>query len=108
MKYGNTVVSNTYTYMLHVFPNDEGLTWQRDNKYYYYHDSKHRNDWGMSTSSWNSSTRAPLTYDWKPTDSLKANTVIAANTWNYANDIDRGNWKQIAWFKTEKYESLFY
>lgn len=104
LKYGNTVVSNTYTYMLHVFPNDEGLTWQRDNQYYYYHDSNHRNDWNMGTS-WNSSTRAPQTYDWKPTDSLKANTVIAANTWNYANDIDRGNWKQIAWFKTDKYQS---
>ena len=104
LKYGNTVVSNTYTYMLHVFPNDEGLTWQRDNQYYYYHDSNHRNDWDMGTS-WNSSTRAPQTYDWKPTDSLKANTVIAANTWNYANDIDRGNWKQIAWFKTDKYQS---
>ena len=104
LKYGNTVVSNTYTYMLHVFPNDEGLTWQRDNQYYYYHDSNHRNDWDMGTS-WNSSTKAPQTYDWKPTDSLKANTVIAANTWNYANDIDRGNWKQIAWFKTDKYQS---
>ena len=107
LKYGNTVVSNTYTYTLHVFPNDEGLTWQRDNQYFYYNNSSSQSSWEMNNSSyvWNSSSKTPTAYDWKPTDSLKANTVIAANTWNYAQDIDRGHWKQIAWFKTNKYQS---
>lgn len=102
LKKGTEIVSNTYTYTLHVFGKKEGLTWSRPNTYTY-STTGTPNNWKATTVS------SSASYDWKqPAKNLddgqtipylNVNTLILENS-NSQSDAGSNNWKQIAWFKT--------
>ena len=89
LKSGENIISNTYTYTLHVFAQHEGLEFRRINTYHYT-TSSNNNSWIIANNT-NSSS-----YEWKSNNLLRVNTSIskAGNTYG-VND-----WKQIASFST--------
>ena len=94
LKNGNTVVSNTYTYTLHVFAPNEGLDWSRENTYSYnYTDANNKGAWVIKNFYSNNPNPS---IDWTPTTLLKADTYIRQN----ASGSDNNSWKQIASFTT--------
>ena len=93
LKNGNTVVSNTYTYTLHVFAPNEGMDWSRKNTYSYsYTDANNKGSWVIK----NFNNTPNTSIDWTPTTLLKTDTYIRQN----ANGSDNNSWKQIASFTT--------
>jgi uncharacterized repeat protein (TIGR02543 family) len=94
LKNDNTVVSNTYTYTLHVFAPNEGLDWNRVKTYSYnYTNADNKFLWVIK--NYYSNTPKP-SYDWTPTTLLKTATYIRQN----ASGSDNNSWKQIASFTT--------
>lgn len=93
LKYGNTVVSNTYTYTLHVFAPNEGLDWSREKTYSYnYTNADNKYLWVIK----NYQSTPNASHDWIPTTLLKTDTYIRQN----ASGSDNNSWKQIAGFTT--------
>ena len=79
LKNGNTVVSNTYTYTLHVFAPNEGLDWDRVNTYNY---SYSRQEKSTNNTKWIIKDRQTLlnpSHDWSPITLLKTDTYIKQN-----------------------------
>lgn len=114
LKNGTEVVSNIYTYALHVFGKNEGLTWTRSDTYHYtittWLDNWKIVDQGLfATHTYNNSSE----YEWKqPVKKLdngqtipylNANISISENS-NSPSGAGADNWKQIAWFKTGSYK----
>ena len=92
LKKDETIISNTYTYSLHVFAQHEGLEWHRVTTYYI-------NNYSNRTWRINSSTRHTnnyneesnnFSYEWKKISNLRTNMNLQ-NT---------GDWKQITGFTT--------
>ena len=84
LKDGEKIISNTYTYSLHVFAKHEGMDWKLE-KTYTYTNSSNKNDWKISTNTTNSSSN-----EWESKDLLMVNTTINGSS----------DWKQIACFTT--------
>ena len=84
LKNGENIISNTYTYSLHVFAKHEGMDWKLE-KTYTYTNSSNKNDWKISTNTTNSSSN-----EWESKDLLMVNTTINGSS----------DWKQIACFTT--------
>ena len=100
LKNGNTVVSNTYTYTLHVFAPNEGLDWDRVNTYNY---SYSRQEKSTNNTKWIIKDRQTLlnpSHDWSPITLLKTDTYIKQNL----DGSDNNSWKQIAAFTTPSVE----
>ncbi len=85
LKKGSRIVSNPYTYTLHVFAQHEGLDWKLEKTYTYTNSSSNKNDWKISTNTTNSSSN-----EWESKDLLMVNTTINGSS----------DWKQIACFTT--------
>ena len=93
LKNGNTVVSNTYTYTLHVFAPNEGMDWSRKNTYSYsYTDANNKGSWVIK----NFNNTPNTSIDWTPTTLLKTDTYIKQN----ASGSDNNSWKEFAAFTT--------
>ena len=93
LKNGNTVVSNTYTYTLHVFAPNEGMDWSRKNTYSYsYTDANNKGSWVIK----NFNNTPNTSIDWTPTTLLKTDTYIRQN----ASGSDNNSWKEFAAFTT--------
>lgn len=92
LKNGNTAISNTYTYMLHVFAPNEGLDWQRENTLSYSYTDANKYLWVIK----NYQSTPNASHDWIPTTLLKTDTYIRQN----ASGSDNNSWKQIAGFTT--------
>ncbi len=91
LKKGSRIVSNPYTYTLHVFAQHEGLEWQREDIY-----AQSR----TNVSSW-TVINDPSTRNWQASDYLKTKTTILENNSQQSSGSSTDSWKQIAWFKTE-------
>ena len=87
LKDGNSVISNPYTYTLHVFAEHEGLEFRRVDTYKYT-TSDTRNSWKISNNQANQST-----YEWNPNNLLSVNASL-----NHVSDAGANDWKQIAGF----------
>ena len=100
LKNGNTVVSNTYTYTLHVFAPNEGLDWNRVKTYNYSYNTTQQN---TNKDLWiikNYQTTLNPSHDWSPITLLKTDTYIKQNL----DGSDNNSWKQIAAFTTPSVE----
>ena len=100
LKNNNTVVSNTYTYTLHVFAPNEGLDWDRVKTYNYSYNTTQQN---TNKNKWiirNYQTTLNPSHDWTPTTLLKTDTYIKQNL----DGSDNNSWKQIAAFTTPSVE----
>jgi uncharacterized repeat protein (TIGR02543 family) len=86
LKNGNTVISNPYTYTLHVFAQHEGLEFRRINTYKYT-TSNNKDSWKISDNQTNSNSN----YEWKPNNLLKVNASMSG-----VEDVGLNDWKQIA------------
>ena len=92
LKKGSRIVSNPYTYTLHVFAQHEGLEFRRINTYRYTTSSNHES-WNVTSVNLNS-------YAWTSNGTRLVNTSINGAGSNYGvND-----WKQIASFSTNASE----
>ena len=97
LKNGNTVVSNTYTYTLHVFAPNEGMDWSRKNTYSYsYTDANNKGSWVIK----NFNNTPNTSIDWTPTTLLKTDTYIRQNE----SGSDNNSWKEFAAFTTPSVE----
>ena len=92
LKKGSRIVSNPYTYTLHVFAQHEGLEWQREDIY--------AQASRTNVSSW-TVINDPSTRNWQASDYLKTKTTILENNSQQSSGSSTDSWKQIAWFKTE-------
>ena len=92
LKNGEKIISNTYTYTLHVFAQHEGLEWQRED-IYAQASSSNANSWKVGN---NDSNR-----NWQASNYLKTKTTILENNSQQSSGSSTDSWKQIAWFKTE-------
>lgn len=100
LKNNNTVVSNTYTYTLHVFAPNEGLDWDRVKTYNYSYNTTQQN---TNKNLWiikNYQTTLNPSHDWSPITLLKTDTYIKQNL----DGSDNNSWKQIAAFTTPSVE----
>ena len=95
LKKGNMIVSNPYTYTLHVFAQHEGLEWQRE-EIYAQASSYTANSWKVDN---NNSTR-----NWQASDYLKTKTTILENNSQQSSGSSTDSWKQIAWFTTGEFD----
>ena len=95
LKKGNMIVSNPYTYTLHVFAQHEGLEWQRED-IYAQASSYTANSWKVDN---NNSTR-----NWQASDYLKTKTTILENNSQQSSGSSTDSWKQIAWFTTGEFD----
>ena len=102
LKKGSRIVSNPYTYTLHVFAKVEGVNVTKhesidsDNEllYHYYY--------GSNFSYWKASRYYDNSYvsiDWKPTTYLRPSTSIQENSSSQSGAGTDG-WKEFAWYKT--------
>ncbi len=85
LKNGEKIISNTYTYTLHVFAQHEGLEFRRINTYQYTTSSNNDN-WKISSNQTNQSNN-----EWKPNNLLRVNTSMENVT-----NAGQNDWKQIA------------
>ena len=85
LKDGEKIISNTYTYSLHVFAKHEGLEFRRINTYQYTTSSNNDN-WKISSNQTNQSNN-----EWKPNNLLRVNTSMENVT-----NAGQNDWKQIA------------
>ncbi len=85
LKDGEKIISNTYTYTLHVFAQHEGLEFRRINTYQYTTSSNNDN-WKISSNQTNQSNN-----EWKPNNLLRVNTSMENVT-----NAGQNDWKQIA------------
>ena len=85
LKNGENIISNTYTYTLHVFAQHEGLEFRRINTYQYTTSSNNDN-WKISSNQTNQSNN-----EWKPNNLLRVNTSMENVT-----NAGQNDWKQIA------------
>ena len=85
LKDGNTVISNPYSYTLHVFAQHEGLEFRRINTYQYTTNSD-KDNWKISDNQTNHSNN-----EWKPNNLLRVNTSMENVT-----NAGQNDWKQIA------------
>ena len=77
LKNGENIISNTYTYTLHVFAQHEGLEWQRDNIYTY--TAGHNlttNGLTFDYGSWKPKNTNTSPRQWQASDYLKTKTTI--------------------------------
>ena len=95
LKKGNMIVSNPYTYTLHVFAQHEGLEWQRED-IYAQASSYTANSWKVDN---NNSTR-----NWQASDYLKTKTTILENNSQQSSGSSTDSWKQITWFTTGEFD----
>ena len=95
LKKGNMIVSNPYTYTLHVFAQHEGLKWQREDIY--------AQASRTNVSSW-TVINDPSTRNWRASDYLKTKTTILENNSQQSSGSSTDSWKQIAWFKTDEFD----
>ena len=111
LKDGNTVISNPYSYTLHVFgkyegvnvTKNEGLHSTNELKYHY---STNNTFWGFDVNpdNWKASETNQSnyqSYDWQHNSYLRPSTTIQENSAS-ANQSGAGTdgWKEFAWYKT--------
>lgn len=93
LKKGSRIVSNPYTYTLHVFAQHEGLEFRRINTYHY-SDNGNTNYTGWKVTATNNQS-----YEWKPNNLLRVNSSING----VGNTYGVNDWKQIASFSTGEF-----
>lgn len=111
LKKGSRIVSNPYTYTLHVFgkyegvnvTKNEGLHSTNELKYHY---STNNTFWGVDVNpdNWKASETNQSnyqSYDWQHNSYLRPSTTIQENSAS-ANQSGAGKdgWKEFAWYKT--------
>ena len=104
LKNGENIISNTYTYTLHVFAQHEGLEWQRDNIYTY--TAGHNlttNGLTFDYGSWKPKNTNTSPRQWQASDYLKTKTTILENNSQQSSGSSTDSWKQIAWFTTDEF-----
>lgn len=104
LKNGEKIISNTYTYTLHVFAQHEGLEWQRDNIYTY--TAGHNlttNGLTFDYGSWKPKNTNTSPRQWQASDYLKTKTTILENNSQQSSGSSTDSWKQIAWFTTDEF-----
>ena len=104
LKSGENIISNTYTYTLHVFAQYEGLEWQRDNIYTY--TAGHNlttNELTFDYDSWKPKNTNTSPRQWQASDYLKTKTTILENNSQQSSGSSTDSWKQIAWFTTDEF-----
>lgn len=87
LKNGGNIISNTYTYSLHVFAQHEGLEWQRAKTYRRSDDINIINSLFGGRNTWKVTSTSNNNYDWQTENLLKVSTSI---------DPSGTGWKQIA------------
>lgn len=104
LKKGSRIVSNPYTYTLHVFAQHEGLEWQRETTYTNTASYSLGNDIIGSYDSWKPKNTNTSPRQWQASDYLKTKTTILENNSQQSSGSNTDSWKQIAWFTTGEFD----
>ncbi len=118
LKDGNTVISNPYSYTLHVFgkyegvdvTKNEGINSTNERKYHYstnaidypWGDVMHWNPYDVNPDNWKASETNQSnyqSYDWQHNSYLRPSTSILENSSSQSGAGTDG-WKEFAWYKT--------